>query len=290
MVEGYLQKRLDKIKGKGKSLAPPSRCRVIAATARKGGISKTITTVTLAAIYAEMGYRVLVIDLDDSGDATANLGGDRIPWQHTISDVFEGTVTIHNAIVKTDIVDSSDGCIHFIGSDLRNQIYASQFSADNEKKLLLQKEINKIRNRFDFILLDSPPTMGFFNLSTIFAAEYIITPIDPGPQDLRSFTTLIETISQAKTINPDLMHLGCFITKSVRTTKMHKEITELLNSYGSLFQTEIPNDIKLREAFADGQPITKYKPKCNGAKAYRQLAEEVIKKCLNAEKKQQNRV
>ena len=290
MVEGYFKKKLDKVLGKNKNSSIPSRCRVIAATARKGGIGKTITTVTLAAVYAEMGYRVLVIDLDDSGDATANLGGDRIDWQYTISDVFENTVTIDNSIVATDIIGSSDGCIHFIGSDLRNQIYANQHSADNEKKLLLQQEINKIRDRFDFILLDSPPTMGFFNLSTIFATDYIITPIDPGPQDLRSFATLIETINQATNINPNLIHLGCFITKPLKSTKMYKEISELLKSYGTLFQTEIPNDIKLREAFADGQPITTFKPKSNGAKAYWKLGEEVLEKCQKSEITQQNRV
>lgn len=290
MVEGYFHKKLDRILGKekDKNLKIPSRCRVIAATSRKGGTGKTITTVTLAAVYAEMGFRVLVIDLDDSGDATANLGGDRIEWQYTISDVFENTVTINNSIVATDLFGSSDGCIHLIGSDLRNQIYASQHSADNGKKVLLQQEINKLRDRFDFILLDSPPTMGFFNFATIFAADYIITPIDPGPQDLRSFATLIETVNQATYVNPNLIHLGCFITKPVRSTKMYKEVTELLNSYGNLFKTEIPNDIKLREAFADGRPITKFMPKSNGAKAYRQLAEEVIEKCLKSETTQQN--
>jgi len=290
MVEGYFHKKLGKILGKDNSKKAPFRCRVIAATARKGGISKTITTISLAAVYAELGYKVLVIDLDDSGDATANLGGDHIQWEYTISDVFEKKVTIDNAIVATDITGASEGCIHFIGSDLRNQIYANLYSADNEKKLLLKQEINKIRDRFDFILLDSPPTMGFFNLSTIFSVQYIITPIDPGPQDLRSFTTLIETINQAKAINPDLNHIGCFITKPIKSSKMYKEISELLNNYGTLFRTEIPNDIKLREAFADGMPITKFMPKSNGAKAYWKLAEEVIEKCQIVESTQQNQV
>jgi len=280
MSEGYLRMKIDRALKKDKN---PTLCRVIAATARKGGIGKTVTTVSLAAVFADMGYRVLVIDLDDSGDATAYLGGDNIDWNYTIADVFEGNATISEAITPTDITNDSDGCLSFIGSDLRNQVYASQYSADNEKKLYLRNEISKLRDRFDFILIDSPPTMGFFNLSTIFASDYIITPIDPGPQDLRSFTSLIQTINEAKAINTKLIHLGCFITKPVKVSRMYKEVTSLLESYGSLFKTEIPHDIKIKEAFAEGVPITKYSSKSHGARAYIQLAEEVIEKCQQVE-------
>lgn len=280
---GFLSDKLLKSLKKEKlPITLTKRCRIIAPGIRKGGVTKTATIVTMAAIFAELGFKVLVVDLDDSGDATKFLG--EYDWEYCIADVFEGKASIEQACFQSNIVSNLDGCVYFIGADEANQAYADSVAHKPSAKLKLRDELNKLRKRFDFILIDHPPTMGFWSISALYAADYLVTPILAGPAEFEAYMASLETIKVIKELNEALTPLGVFISRPNKQTNLYKEIRDELSGMdGVLFDTEIPNDVKMQEAMLSRIPITTYAPKSNSSKAYYSLVEEVLRRCQKSE-------
>lgn len=284
-MSGYIQKQLSKIFQKEVTQPPVNlekRCRIIAPATRKGGSGKSVTMVSMAACLAEMGYKVLLVDLDDSGDATFNIGGSKVSWEFTIADVLNGEATIHQALAPSEIVTQTDGCVWFLGGGLSNQTYARDNAHLVGTVFNLRDNLEKIKEKFDFVLLDPPPAMGFWNLASICAADYLISPVS-GPAELTGFRAMRSAIEKVAPVNSNLKHLGAFITMSNTQTVIYKDIKKRLDKETSLFSAEIPMDTKIKEAFISKMPVTIYAPNSRGAQAYRALTREVLEKCAQLE-------
>lgn len=235
----------------------------------------------MAACLAELGYKVLLVDLDDSGDATFNVGGSKVAWEFTIADVLNGEATIHQALAPSEII-TADGCVWFLGGGLANQTYARDNAHLSGAVFKLRDELEKIKEKFDFVLLDPPPAMGFWNLAAICAADYLISPVS-GPAELTGFRAMRTAIEKVIPMNTNLKHLGAFITMSNTQTVIYKDIKKRLDKETSLFTAEIPMDTKIKEAFISKMPVTIYAPNSRGAQAYRALTREVLEKCAQLE-------
>lgn len=286
MKKTFWQRVIDQRFRRKLTLNLAHRCRIIGIGISKGGVAKTTSIVSLAAIFAAMGHKVLVIDTDEQGAATKFLGGGkRFEWEYTMADVIEGYCTIDMAMVKSDSFAESEGVIYFIGSDKRNEVFMRKHSEDDKNMLLLKKKLDKLRERFDFILIDVPPGLGFWNLSGLYAADYVIAPLTPGVMELESFSKTNLIVSKIKqSHNPKLEILGAYLVMPMVQSNVYKEIKLAFSQRPDLlFQTEIPTDTKIKEAIGHGLPITLYAPSSSGAKCYRTLAEEVLERCQQKE-------
>lgn len=288
-MAGYFQKRLEKLRQKEKPkeeiITLSKRCRIIAPATYKGGVAKTTTMVNLATCLANMGSRVLLIDLDDSGGATNAVGGMELDWEYSIADVLEGKVKIGHAPFQTTLPIQNDGTLWFIGSDDANKLYSTKYGNNNNMKLNLRTELDKLRGNFDFILIDPPPTLEFWLFSAIYAADYLITPIMVGSEEVKAyFKTKIIADDAKSRINPALEHLGVFFTSANTQSNIYKDVKSIFEAYpGVLFETEIPTDIKIKEAYASQLPVPLYSPKSKGSLAYQALAKEVLLRCQQNE-------
>jgi len=278
-----------------KSFKLKPKCRVLAPLSQKGGATKSTSCVNIASILCEMGYRVLVIDLDQQGHSTMGLGGDNLEWEYTMANVLDyekiiedfDPIPIEKALVKTVFDSDTNGTLWLIGANITNEEYSAAHYNDPNKKFLLSEELNKIKDKFDFIIIDSPPGLDFWNWSAIFALDYIIVPLEPGHGEMRSYNDFMETLVQIKEVNPKLRHLGTFLTKSNPQTNLYKDFKQNfeINTPGILFDSEIPQDTKIKESLGYGIPVPLYASNSRSSKAYWSLTEEVLKRCQSIETK-----
>lgn len=292
MMAGFsILKNIGKKERKSFKLKP--RCRVIAPLSQKGGATKSTSCVNIASVLCEIGYRVLVIDLDQQGHSTIGLGGEQIEWNYTMANVLDyeqvieefNPIPIERALVKTNFDSNAGGSLWFIGANITNEEFSAAHYNQPNKKLLLSEELNKIKDKFDFIIIDSPPGLDFWNWSAIFALDYIIVPLEPGYGEMKSYNDFMETLVQIKELNPKLKHLGTFLTKSNPQTNIYKDFKQSFNTYspGILFESEIPTDTKIKESLGYGIPVPIYASNSRSAKAYWALTEEVLKRCQSVE-------
>ncbi|AFM43592.1 ATPase involved in chromosome partitioning (plasmid) [Desulfosporosinus acidiphilus SJ4] len=271
------------------------KCRVIAPLSQKGGATKSTSCVNIASVLCEMGYRVLVIDLDQQGHSTMGLGGDNLEWEYTMANVLDyekiiedfDPIPIEKALMKTLFESKTDGSLWLIGANITNEEYSAAHYNDPSKKMLLSEELDKIKDKFDFIIIDSPPGLDFWNWSAIFALDYIIVPLEPGHGEMRSYNDFMETLLQIKEVNPKLKHLGTFLTKANPQTNLYKDFKQNfeVNTPGILFESEIPQDTKIKESLGYGIPVTLYASSSKSSKSYWSLTEEVLKRCQLIEAK-----
>lgn len=277
------------VKKERKSFKLKPKCRVIAPLSQKGGATKSTSCVNIASVLCEMGYRVLVIDLDQQGHSTMGLGGDNLNWEYTMANVLDyekivedfDPVPIERALVKTIFDSKTGGSLWLIGANITNEEFSAAHYNDPNKKLLLSEELNKIKDKFDFMIIDSPPGLDFWNWSAIFALDYIVVPLEPGHGEMRSYNDFMETLVQIKEVNPKLKHLGTFLTKSNPQTNLYKDfkLNFNTNTPGVLFSAEIPTDTKIKESLGYGIPVPLYASNSKSSKAYWELTEEVLKRC-----------
>ena len=256
--------------------------KVISLVNQKGGVGKTTTSINLAASLAILGKRVLLIDFDPQGNATTGLGIDKSIIENSIFEVMNEEVSVEQAIVKTaysrlDIIPSLINLAKLsMALDEKSKI-----DQTFNKNLQLKKVLFKILERYDYIIIDCPPSLDVFSKNAMGASNSIIIPVQCEFYALEGITQILNTISIAKkTINHDLSIEGVLLTMLDSRTILGFEVVEDIRKYfkEKVYNTIIPRMVKLSEAPSHGKPIIDYDPKCRGTEAYLNLAKDVIER------------
>jgi len=251
--------------------------RVIAVANQKGGVGKSTTAVSLGAALAELGRRVLVVDLDPQGNASTGLGIRHEARAVTVYDVLADEAPIEQAIVETPLAGlyAIPSTIDLAGAEIE---LVSQFS----RELKLRKAMEPLKDSgFDFVLLDCPPSLGLLTVNALAAAEELIVPIQCEYYALEGLGQLIKNVRLVQqNVNPGLRLTGIVMTMYDPRTKLSEQVVEEVRKYfgDRVYDTIIPRTVRLSEAPGFGLPITAYDPRSRGATSYRDLAHEVVEK------------
>lgn len=248
--------------------------RVIAVANQKGGVGKTTTAINLSAALAEKQYKVLLIDLDPQGNATSGVGIDKNSTEYTIYDLILGEVTIQNCIEYTEFEN-----LYLIPSNVDLAAAEIELIGISDKEFIIKKAVNEIKDKYDFILIDCPPSLNLLTINAMTTADTVLVPIQCEYYALEGLSQLIHTINLVKErLNPDLTMEGVVFTMYDSRTNLSMQVVENVkqNLSQKIYNTLIPRNIRLAEAPSYGQPINIYDGKSAGAEAYMQLAEEVI--------------
>ena len=252
----------------------PGSARIIAIANQKGGVGKSTTAVSLGAALAELGYRVLVVDLDPQGNASTGMGIRHAARATTVYHVIVAESPIDDAIVPTPVehLHAVPSTIDLAGAEIE---LVSRFSRETR----LKKALDPIREgRYDFVLLDCPPSLGLLTVNALTAAEELIVPIQCEYYALEGLGQLLRNVSLVQqNINPELRLSGIVMTMFDPRTKLSEQVVaEVQRFFGEvMYDVIIPRTVRLSEAPGYGQPITVYDPRSKGAQTYRQLAAEV---------------
>ena len=225
--------------------------RVIAVANQKGGVGKSTTAINLSACLAEKGKKVLAIDIDPQGNTTSGLGVDKNNVENTLYELLLGEAEAKDTIVK-DVVENVD----LIPSNVNLSGAEIELIGVDEKEYIMKKIIDKVRRKYDYIIMDCPPSLNMLTINALTAANSVLVPIQCEYYALEGLSQLIHTIELVKErLNKKLVMEGVVFT---------------------MYETIIPRNVRLAEAPSYGQPITLYDTRSAGAEAYRLLAEEVI--------------
>jgi chromosome partitioning protein len=252
----------------------PGRARVIAIANQKGGVGKSTTAVSLGAALADIGFRVLVADLDPQGNASTGMGIRHDAREVTVYDVVVSEAEIQEAIVHTPVerLHAVPATIDLAGAEIE---LVSQFSREARLKKAIEPVLE---GAYDFILLDCPPSLGLLTINALTAAEELIVPIQCEYYALEGLGQLLRNVSLVQqNINSGLRLSGIVMTMFDPRTKLSEQVVaEVKRHFGDLvYDVIIPRTVRLSEAPGFGQPITIYDARSKGAEAYRQLAQEV---------------
>ena len=235
--------------------------KTIAIANQKGGVGKTTTAINLSACLAEKGKKVLVIDTDPQGNTTSGFGIDKNNLENTIYELILGECSISDCIIK-----KVTGNVSVVPSN-------------DKKEYILKKEVDYIKDEYDFIIIDCPPSLNMLTINAMTTADSVLVPIQCEYYALEGLSQLIHTINLVKErLNPDLDMEGTVFTMYDARTNLSMQVVENVkkNLNHKIYSTLIPRNIRLAEAPSHGMPINLYDAKSAGAEAYMQLAEEVI--------------
>lgn len=250
--------------------------KIIAVVNQKGGVGKTTTTINLAASLAELGKRILIVDIDPQGNSTVGLGFDKEKLDSSIYDCLIGRKNLAEIVQTTEIENLSlaPANVHLSGAEVElvNAI---------GRETKLRQALLPARAQYDYVLIDCPPSLGLLTINTLTAAETVLIPIQCEFFALDGVGQLLRTIILVKnSLNPALHIEGVLLTmcdfRTNLTVQVMQEIKKRFQS--KVYATVIPRNIKLSEAPSFGKPISLYDSTCLGATAYRKLAEEMLQK------------
>ncbi|MBR1737344.1 MAG: ParA family protein [Firmicutes bacterium] len=251
--------------------------RVVAIANQKGGVGKTTTNINLSAILAESGKKVLTIDSDPQGNTTSGLGIEKESLEKTFYNLIIGEAGFDDVKIKIDGFE----CFDLLPSN--NDLYGTEVELlgfDN-REYLLKKIIEKVKDRYDYITIDCPPSVNILTLNALTAAGSVIVPLQCEYYALEGLTQLMHTIKLVqKKMNKDLKIEGVVFTMYDARTNLSMQVVEEVKKYlsGDVYKSIIPRNVKLSEAPSHGMPINLYDNKSKGAEAYRMLAEEFIER------------
>lgn len=250
--------------------------RIIAIANQKGGVGKTTTSINLSACLAEKGKKVLTIDIDPQGNTTSGLGIDKDAAENTIYELF-----IDECSLEDCITDSIVENLKVIPSNINLSGAEIELISEENKEFLLKEKIDTIRDDYDFILIDCPPSLNLLTINAMTAADTVLVPIQCEYYALEGLSQLIHTIDLIKErLNPNLEMEGIVFTMFDARTNLSNQVVANVkeNLNRKIYNTIIPRNVRLAEAPSYGMPIIMYDSKSSGAEAYRILAEEVIER------------
>ena len=248
--------------------------RAIVVANQKGGVGKTTTAINLAACLAEAGQKVLAIDMDPQGNMTSGLGVDKDAIENTVYKLLLGESSVEDCLQKEVIENLS-----VIGSNINLSAAEIELIGEEEKEYILQKAIAPIRDNYDFIIIDCPPSLSMLTINSMCLADTVLVPIQCEYYALEGLTQLIHTINLVQErLNPSLEMEGVVFTMYDARTNLSLQVVENVknNLNQTIYKTIIPRNVRLAEAPSYGMPINLYDTKSAGAESYRLLAEEVI--------------
>ena len=239
---------------------------------QKGGVGKTTSAINIGAYLAEAGKKVLLVDFDSQGNMSSGVGLSKD--KPTIYELMAGQASAEQVVRHTtvDNLDAIPASIDLSGA-------AIELVGQQERDFFLKKSLDSVKDKYDYVLIDCPPSLGILTLNGLAAADAVLIPMQCEYFALEGISLLLQTVKKVqKSINPSLTIGGIFFTMYDSRTRLAQEVVAQVKAYfgDAVFNTIIPRNVRLSEAPSHGVPICKYDPNCQGAKSYKNLAEEVI--------------
>ncbi|EBF5109714.1 ParA family protein [Listeria monocytogenes] len=248
--------------------------KVIALANQKGGVGKTTSSVNLSSSLAFLGKKVLLVDIDPQGNASSGVGVNKGEIEHCIYDVLVDDVAIQDVLLKTDLdnLNVIPATIQLAGAEV-------ELVPAISREIRLKKAIDSIRDDYDYVIIDCPPSLGLLTLNALTAADSVLIPVQCEYYALEGLSQLLNTIRIVqKHLNEDLQIEGVLLTMLDARTNLGIQVIEEVKKYfqNKVFNTIIPRNVRLSEAPSHGKPILLYDAKSKGAEVYLELAKEVV--------------
>jgi len=241
---------------------------------QKGGVGKTTSAINIGAYMAAAGKKVLLIDFDSQGNMSSGVGISK--EKPTIYELMAGLSTYEKTVRRTEVInlDAVAASIDLSGA-------AIELVDQAEREFFLKKALEPLLPKYDYILIDCPPSLGLLTLNGLAAAHSVLIPMQCEYFALEGISLLLQTVKKVqKSINPDLQIGGIFFTMYDSRTRLANDVVTQVKAYfkDSVFATIIPRNVRLSEAPSHGKPICLYDPLCVGARSYEKLAQEVMER------------
>lgn len=250
--------------------------RIIAIANQKGGVGKTTTAINLSASLASLGKKVLAIDMDPQGNMSSGLGVDKNEVEKTVYDLIIGNIGIEECIYE-EVIENLD----VLPSNIDLSTAEIELIGVDNKEYILRDEVNKVKEKYDFIIIDCPPALSMLTINAMTTSDSVLVPIQCEYYALEGLSQLIHTIELVQErLNPELEIEGVVFTMYDARTNLSLQVVENVkdNLNQNIYKTIIPRNVRLAEAPSYGMPINLYDPKSKGTESYLLLAEEVINK------------
>lgn len=248
--------------------------RIIAVANQKGGVGKSTTAVNLSSYLGDNGFKTLIVDFDPQSNSTSGIGLEKDSIRLSIYDVIINNLDPLKAILKTPYKN-----LYILPSSIQLAGAEVELVSSMKREYRFKLAIDKIKNQFDFTIVDCPPALGLLTVNALTGANEVLIPIQCEYYALEGLGQLMNTITLIKeNLNEQLVITGVVMTMYDQRTRLSEQVIEEVRSYfpDKVYKTVIPRNVRLSEAPSYGKPIIYYDPECKGAQAYKSLTKEVI--------------